>query len=65
LVNIEKRTLKSGDRRLIINKIRKDDYEKELTRIATGQKKSNFGGYSQELREKHKERVCYAHEFIG
>jgi len=44
---------------------RKDDYEKELKRIATGKKTSNFGGYSQELREKHKERVCYAHEFIG
>ena len=26
---------------------------------------STFGGYSQELRERHKERVCYAHEFIG
>jgi|TARA_Y100001938_G_scaffold151210_1_gene247548 ABC-type ATPase involved in cell division/GNAT superfamily N-acetyltransferase len=45
---------------------RKEDYEKELDRIASGKKKSpNFGGYSKELREKHKERVCYAHEFIG
>ena len=45
---------------------RKDDYEKELKRLEEGKTKiRTFGGYSQELRERHKERVCYAHEFIG
>jgi len=45
---------------------RKKDYEKELKRLEKGETKiRTFGGYSQELREKHKERVCYAHEFIG
>ena len=50
------------------NKIekRKQDYEKELKRLEKGETKiRTFGGYSHELREKHKERVCYAHEFIG
>ena len=45
---------------------RKKDYEKELERLKKGiSTKRTFGGYSDELRERHKERVCYAHEFIG